>query len=158
MCRRAKSLSGAFDPRARQHALVLFYDSLDASSGAVRYQNGLTPANECFFSACDGLFTNYWWTKAQLQQTAALAAERRHDVYVGVDCFARAPQNFALPYQPGPGCAPGVRLVREAGLSLALFAPGWSFECGDAKGREGDAARECDAQFWDALGVQRLFR
>ena len=54
-------------------------------------------------------------------------------------------------------CGTGVRMVREAGLSLALFAPGWSLECGEAKQCEGDAeaARACDARFWQALGLPR---
>ena len=138
------------------HALVIYYDSLDATTGRVAYQNGLTPANACFFEACDGIFTNYWWRSAHLADTAALAGERRHDVFVGVDCFARGDLN----YSAGPGCANAVATVRDAGLSVALFAPGWSLECGEAKWCENDtaAAHDCDARFWRALGVERLFR
>ena len=110
-----------------------------------------------FFDACDGLFTNYWWGAPGLNSSAALAGARKYDVYAGIDCFARGPNpNFVMPYRAGQ-CGTGVRMVREAGLSLALFAPGWSLECGEAKQCEGDAeaARACDARFWQALGLPR---
>ena len=52
-----------------------------------------------------------------------------------------------------------MRIVRELGLSLGLFAPGWSFECGEAGAQKDDAERRrCDEGFWDALGVERCFR
>ena len=141
--------------RLGEHALVLFYDSLDAASGRVAYSNGLSLANKPFFDACDGIFTNYWWRSAHLASSARLAGDaRRHDVYVGCDCFARGD----LIHTAGPGCATAVKLVRDAGLSLAMFAPGWSFECGSARGKEGDEARKCDAEFWEQLGVRRLFK
>ena len=96
-----------------------------------------------------------WWGKSQLDSSAALAGSRRHDVFVGIDCFARG-----VNYAAGTGCASAVRAVREAGLSLALFAPGWSLECGEAQSCANDpvAARECDGRFWAALGVERLFK
>jgi endo-beta-N-acetylglucosaminidase D len=144
--------------RLGDHALVLYYDSLDARTGKIAYQNGLSPANKPFFDACDGLFTNYWWSTPVLQASTALAGARRRDVYAGVDCFARPPNpSFVMPYQAG-GCATGVRMVADAGLSLALFAPGWSLECGAAKDQVGDAARQCDAAFWEQLAARRLFK
>ena len=77
-------------------------------------------------------------------------------VFSLIDCFARGD----LTYSAGPGCASAVQAISEAGLSLALFAPGWSLECGEAnacKDSDVDAARRCDARFWEALGVARLF-
>jgi len=115
----------------------------------VRYQNALTAANQIYFDACDGVFTNYWWRPPQLAASAATAAGRAFDVYVGIDCFARGD----LSYTAGPGCAPAIAQIRAAGLSLALFAPGWSLECGEAKGKEGDDAKVCDRRFWQALGL-----
>lgn len=112
---------------------------------------------QAYFDACDGIFTNYWWRERSLAETAQAAARaggRAADVYVGVDCFARGD----LCYSAGPGCGLAVRLVREAGLSLALFAPGWSLEVGEAKGRRGEEAKRADARFWEALGVERCFR
>ena len=98
------------------------------------------------------IFTNYWWRGGDLAASAALAGARRHDVFVGVDCFARGD----LLYSAGPGCASAVSAIRNAGLSVALFAPGWSLECGDAAACEGDTAeaRKCDARFWRALRLQ----
>ena len=140
--------------RLGDHALVLYYDSLDATTGRVAYQNALSHANRTFFDACDGIFTNYWWRQNHLAASAALAGrERRYDVYVGVDCFARGD----LLYTAGEGCAAGLKLAADAGLSVAVFAPGWSLECGEASGKEGEEAAQCDARFWQAIGAQRLF-
>ena len=130
--------------------MVLYYDALD-NTGQVRYQNSLTPANQLFFNACDGIFTNYWWRPAALTSSASLAGARAHDVYVGVDCFARGD----LTYSAGTGCRAAVEQIRASNLSLALFAPGWSLECGEAKGKEGEEASRCDRAFWDALGIPR---
>ena len=148
--------------RLGAQSLVIYYDALDAD-GQVRYQNALTPANRPFFDACDGIFTNYWWGAPQLQQSAAQAAAagaavgaggRQHDVFCGVDLFARNTS-----YGAGPACAVPCRAARAAGLSLALFAPGWSVECGAAAQCDTDAeAAAADEQFWAALGVRALFR
>ena len=148
------TLSICLKQRVGEQALVICYDALD-EEGRVCYQNALTPANQACFDACDGLFTNYWWGAAQLQQSTALAGPtRQHDVYVGVDVFARN-----TTYGAGDGCAVPCRAARAAGLSLALFAPGWSIECGAASKceRDEDAAR-CDMGFWNALGLRSLYR
>ena len=143
-----------------EHGLVIYYDSLDAATGQIRYQNALTPSNMPFFDACDGLFTNYWWNANTLKQSASLAGPRKYDVYAGIDCFARGPghPSFIMPYTQGTGCEVGVGMVADAGLSLAVFAPGWSVECGEACGKEGEEAKACDARFWAKLAVGRVRR
>ena len=120
-----------------------------------RYQNALTAANSDLFDVCDGIFTNYWWGPQHLAQSLSLAGPKRQfDVFVGVDCFARN-----TTYAAGTACAAPCRATRQAGLSLALFAPGWSVECGEAAkcDRDEDAAA-ADQRFWAALGVAALFR
>lgn len=42
-----------------------------------------------FFDSCDGFFTNYNWREEHLERMLGQAGERRADVYVGVDVFAR---------------------------------------------------------------------
>ena len=137
--------------RVGDHALTLWYDSVDITTGGIVYQNALAPPNQPFFDACDGLFTNYWWREAELARSAELAGDRRHDVFVGIDCFARG----RVPYQAG-ACGAGVDQVARAGLSLAVFAPGWSLECGEAKGKQGQEAAAADERFWAALGCDRV--
>ncbi|XP_036268112.1 cytosolic endo-beta-N-acetylglucosaminidase isoform X1 [Pipistrellus kuhlii] len=103
--------------------LVLWYDSV-VSSGQLRWQDELNEQNRVFFDSCDGIFTNYNWGEAHLERMRAAAGERLADVYVGVDVFAR-------------GNVVGGRfdtyksleLIRKHGLSAALFAPGWVYEC-----------------------------
>eukprot|EP00962_Isochrysis_galbana_P045767 scaffold18144_cov130-Isochrysis_galbana.AAC.4 len=131
--------------RIGEQALIIYYDSLDSATGAVRYANSLSPANQSLFESCDGVFTNYWWGGRELSRSAELSLasggrDRRADVFMGVDVFARNTS-----YRAGLGCAAACRSVREHSLSLALFAPGWSFEAAGLK------TREEDRQFWEEL-------
>ena len=137
---------------------VLIYDSLN-SRGHVSYANALTADNAALFDACDGIFLNYWWNPGKeerpgpLLASRAKAAARRWDVYAGVDVFAR--DRHKLHYDAGPGCADGVDQAATAGLSVALFAPGWTLERGGARGGAAEAA---EAEFWGQLAepVRRL--
>nr|XP_012308990.1 cytosolic endo-beta-N-acetylglucosaminidase [Aotus nancymaae] len=103
--------------------LVLWYDSV-VQSGQLKWQNELNQQNRVFFDSCDGFFTNYNWQEEHLERMLGQAGERRADVYVGVDVFAR-------------GNVVGGRfdtdksleLIRKHGFSVALFAPGWVYEC-----------------------------
>ena len=143
--------------RVGPQALCLLYDSLD-DQGNVRYQNALTTSNASLFAACDGIFTNYWWSAKELACSASLAGptalgapDRRHDVYCGVDLFARN-----CSYGAGPGCAAPCRAARNANLSLALFAPGWSLEAGPGRGAQSPAAAAAaDRSFWDGLRLRQ---
>ena len=117
-----------------------FYDSLD-DAGQVRYQNGLSEANRECFEACDGIFTNYWWSAAQLAQSRQLAGpSRQYDVFVGVVSPHPAP---APPHEPATAeahssfFAPVSQVVRcldsvpptERVLS-GLLCPRHSLPCG----------------------------
>ncbi|KAK3246521.1 hypothetical protein CYMTET_43944 [Cymbomonas tetramitiformis] len=133
-------------------ARVIVYDSI-GPTGAVEWSDELTTANRTLFDACDGIFLNYWWRPPQLMRSRALAGVARcADVYVGVDVFARGD----LSYGAGPGCAEGVQQVAETGLSLALFAPGWSLEVGSGQGVSAEEATKADAEFWAKLGTDRI--
>lgn len=103
--------------------LVLWYDSV-VSSGQLKWQNELNEHNRVFFDSCDGFFTNYNWQEGHLERMRGQAGERQVDVYVGVDVFARGDvvggrfdTNKSL------------ELIRKHGFSVALFAPGWVYEC-----------------------------
>ncbi|KAM6175555.1 cytosolic endo-beta-N-acetylglucosaminidase [Erethizon dorsatum] len=103
--------------------LVLWYDSV-LPSGQLKWQDELNERNRIFFESCDGFFTNYNWREEHLERMLGQAGERLVDVYVGVDVFAR-------------GNVVGGRfdtdksleLIRKHGFSVALFAPGWVYEC-----------------------------
>ncbi|XP_017734819.1 PREDICTED: cytosolic endo-beta-N-acetylglucosaminidase isoform X3 [Rhinopithecus bieti] len=107
--------------------LVLWYDSV-VQSGQLKWQDELNQHNRVFFDSCDGFFTNYNWREEHLERMLGQAGERRADVYVGVDVFAR-------------GNVVGGRfdtdksleLIRKHGFSVALFAPGWVYECLEKK-------------------------
>ena len=74
---------------------------------------------------------------------------------MGIDVFGRGK---GLMYTEGPGCADGVGTIASlnAGLSVALFAPGWVMECGPARGLEVEAVAVEDAAFWTSLGLERI--
>ncbi|NXB00345.1 ENASE acetylglucosaminidase, partial [Cnemophilus loriae] len=102
--------------------LVIWYDSV-LKDGTLRWQNELNDENRMFFDACDGFFTNYNWKEEQLERTQRLAGSRQDDVYVGVDVFARGDVIGG-----GFDTDKSLRLIRQYGLSAAIFAPGWVYE------------------------------
>ena len=105
-----------------QRSQVLWYDSI-IENGDLSWQNALNEKNDCFFRACDGIFTNYFWEDKRLDECKRNAKDRCQDVYVGVDVFGRCKE------QPGElqSYIPVAKALR-AGLSAAVFAPGWTFE------------------------------
>jgi mannosyl-glycoprotein endo-beta-N-acetylglucosaminidase len=119
------SLRGALQAK-NPAAQVIWYDSVTVT-GAVAYQNSLTDQNKLYFDNSDGLFTNYWWgtelAYPSPEKSAALAGDRRFDVYTGTDVFGRGTYG-------GGGFTTYLALnaITEAGTSAALFAPGWTYE------------------------------
>ncbi|KAF6265409.1 glycosyl hydrolase family 85-domain-containing protein [Scenedesmus sp. NREL 46B-D3] len=107
----------------RPQGMVVWYDAV-TTAGELRWQNKLCPeANGPFFDLADALFLNYCWKPAALPETAAAAGARAHDVFVGVDvygrgCFGGGGHNTHL----------ALAAAKAAGLSAALFAPGWVHE------------------------------
>ncbi|KAK6536293.1 hypothetical protein TWF281_000535 [Arthrobotrys megalospora] len=112
---------------------IVWYDSLTIYN-RVAYVNGLSPVNAPFFDVSSGLFTNYRWKPmTQLLTTAALSKvmHRNHDVYMGIDVFGRG--TFG---DGGWGTGTALSVIRPAGLSAAVFAPGWVFEHFDGQNFE----------------------
>lgn len=125
---------------ANPHGTVVWYDAVTVT-GKVAYQNALTGKNKTFADVCDGLMTNYWWGCSQLTSSRDLAGERAHDVYFGVDVFGRGTY--------GGGGYNTVQAVREAtgaGLSVAMFAPGWTLEMQSGGSRDGFLV--ADTRLW----------
>ncbi|XP_031670057.1 cytosolic endo-beta-N-acetylglucosaminidase [Oncorhynchus kisutch] len=124
-------------------SMVLWYDSV-LENGQLKWQNELNPSNRVFFSACDGIFTNYNWTEQNLEGMKAYSAAqgRLADIFVGVDVFARGEvvggkleTNKAL------------EMIRKHDFSTAIFAPGWVYESIPDKN---DFRKEQD-KFWSLL-------
>ncbi|KAL1474854.1 hypothetical protein MTO96_020496 [Rhipicephalus appendiculatus] len=69
-------------------SLVIWYDALDVD-GKAKPHNELNEKNACFLDLCDGVFLNFRWTEEMLMSSAQLAGDRKADVYVGVDVYAR---------------------------------------------------------------------
>ncbi|KAL6763605.1 glycoside hydrolase, partial [Haematococcus lacustris] len=84
-----------------------------------------------------------WWTKRSIQGMAALAGERAADVWLGVDVFGRGTYGGGKDHTDV-----GVEAALAAGLSVALFAPGWTWECFPSH----DFAARADA-WWDKVSA-----
>eukprot|EP00050_Salpingoeca_kvevrii_P022588 m.128667 g.128667 ORF g.128667 m.128667 type:complete len:821 (-) comp9754_c0_seq1:37-2499(-) len=106
---------------ARPGSIVIWYDSVTIY-GQLRWQNELNHANKAFFDACDGIFLNYHWAPDSLKRSK-LGHQRPQDVYVGIDVFGRGTFGGG-----GWTCNKALEEITAAGLSTALFAPGWLFE------------------------------
>ncbi|KAK7281105.1 hypothetical protein RIF29_08805 [Crotalaria pallida] len=103
-------------------SLVLWYDSITVD-GTLKWQDQLNEYNKAFFDICDGIFVNYTWKENYPSLSAAVANDRRFDVYMGIDVFGRNTfgggqwnANFALD------------VLRKDDVSAAIFAPGWVYE------------------------------
>uniref|UniRef100_UPI00358FE564 cytosolic endo-beta-N-acetylglucosaminidase isoform X2 n=1 Tax=Myxine glutinosa TaxID=7769 RepID=UPI00358FE564 len=103
-------------------AQVIWYDSV-LRGGKLNWQNELNQENKVFLESCDGFFVNYNWTREGLRRTRELAGDRWNDVYVGVDVFGRN-----CPGGGGWSTHVAIAMIREVGLSTAIFAPGWVHE------------------------------
>ncbi|XP_063149413.1 cytosolic endo-beta-N-acetylglucosaminidase isoform X2 [Candoia aspera] len=101
---------------------VLWYDSV-LQSGELKWQNELNEQNQVYFDVCDGFFTNYNWKEEHLLRTREVANSRRTDIYVGVDVFGRGDV-----VSSGFDTKKSLQMIREQGLSVAIFAPGWVYE------------------------------
>ncbi|XP_053678007.1 cytosolic endo-beta-N-acetylglucosaminidase [Anopheles nili] len=105
-------------------SLVIWYDAI-AKSGRVDWQNELNNVNDAFFLACDGIFLNYAWNRQKLERTENYirnyCPERRVDVFVGIDVFGRSQRAQMDTNAP-------LEQVMAFRFSVALFAPGWTFE------------------------------
>ncbi|KAM3847089.1 cytosolic endo-beta-N-acetylglucosaminidase isoform 2-T3 [Vipera latastei] len=101
---------------------VLWYDSV-LKNGELKWQNELNEQNKVYFDVCDGFFTNYNWKEEHLLRTREAASSRQTEVYVGVDVFGRGDV-----VSSGFDTKKSLQMIREQGLSVALFAPGWVYE------------------------------
>jgi len=124
---------------------ILYYDSLN-KDGHIQHQNALNQQNIHLFQACDGIFTNYWWDQTHIDISKEFAQNRTSDVFFGIDVFARN-----VPYSPGPACSLPIKTAHKAGFPVALFAPGWTVECGPSKDLPHQTARLHDKAFWKKL-------
>ncbi|KAM7541799.1 hypothetical protein Aperf_G00000009453 [Anoplocephala perfoliata] len=144
---------------------VIWYDAV-TGDGLLKWQNALSAENADFFRTCfDGIYLNYNWTAKLLESTQnqARSSDESMRIFVGVDCFGRN-----CPEVGGFNTDKALELVLSASerrpdrpLSVALFAPAWSFEKRrelDGSAVSGDPVSEAaslyklDSLFWKKLG------
>jgi hypothetical protein len=134
-------------------AVVLWYDSV-CVDGVIKYQNALSRRNVAFARRCHGLFSNYWWTPAMLTQSAELARAEGMSpaqVFHGTDAFGRNTYGGG-----GFRSHVAVGAAFAAGVSSALFAPGWTLEVAATQRSEATARerfRAADRQFWEPIAM-----
>uniref|UniRef100_A0A1A8P427 Cytosolic endo-beta-N-acetylglucosaminidase n=1 Tax=Nothobranchius rachovii TaxID=451742 RepID=A0A1A8P427_9TELE len=124
-------------------SLILWYDSV-TESGELKWQNELNHSNRMFFDACDGFFTNYNWTEANLEWMKDFSGVqgRLADIYVGVDVFARGKVVGGM-FETNKA----LEIIRKHNFSAAIFAPGWVYETHSDK----NEFRRNQHKFWALL-------
>lgn len=123
-----------------EHGKVLMYDSV-ITRGNLVWQERVNSRNLPFFLSSDGLFTNYEWRNnfpalevdfvnamdtKYTQPNQYHSGKKLQDIYTGVDTFGRQSHGDG-----GFGTYKGVEHLDPqgpVGLSVALFAPGWTWE------------------------------
>ncbi|KAH1152860.1 hypothetical protein GLYMA_18G024300v4 [Glycine max] len=103
-------------------SLVIWYDSVTLD-GKLNWQDQLNEHNKPFFDICDGIFVNYTWKEDYPRLSAAVASDRKFDVYMGIDVFGR---NTYGGGQWNVNVA--LDVIRKNDVSAAIFAPGWVYE------------------------------
>lgn len=142
-----------------ERAQVIWYDSVLAASGELAWQNELNASNRAFYDACDGIFLNYNWTDEHLERSVALVHNLPAQVariYAGIDVFGRGQ---VARFRSAETLARVRHLAPH--MSVAVFAPGWTFEgarelgvnIGTRRGTDvcAEHFRERDERFWALL-------
>ncbi|KAJ3113519.1 hypothetical protein HDU96_003301 [Phlyctochytrium bullatum] len=119
---------------------VLWYDSLTIQ-GRLRWQDRLSPLNKPFFDRSDGIFVNYTWHPTFPLESSSRAGPRRGDVFTGIDVWGRNTYGGG-----GFNVHKALRIIAQAGTSVALFAPGWTHEA-----FEKDMFSTIEARFWRGI-------
>ncbi|XP_024995721.1 cytosolic endo-beta-N-acetylglucosaminidase 1-like [Cynara cardunculus var. scolymus] len=103
-------------------SLVIWYDSVTIE-GKLDWQDQLNDKNKPFFDICDGIFMNYSWKEDYPRSSAAVAGNRKFDVYMGIDVFGRGT------YGDGQWTTNvALDVLKKDDVSAAIFAPGWVYE------------------------------
>eukprot|EP00055_Hartaetosiga_balthica_P011644 m.53686 g.53686 ORF g.53686 m.53686 type:complete len:826 (+) comp7678_c0_seq1:157-2634(+) len=124
---------------AKSDSVVLWYDAVTIE-GHLHWQNELNEKNKSYFDVCDGIFLNYTWSPLGMGRSKVTAKKRVNDVFVGIDAFGRNT------YGGGKlSCSKALEEIQKHGLSTALFAPGWTFECLP----EGKSFDSFQLKFWE---------
>eukprot|EP00002_Diphylleia_rotans_P028042 TRINITY_DN5651_c0_g5_i1.p1 TRINITY_DN5651_c0_g5~~TRINITY_DN5651_c0_g5_i1.p1 ORF type:complete len:987 (-),score=194.36 TRINITY_DN5651_c0_g5_i1:169-3129(-) len=121
---------------------VIWYDSVTVA-GDLKWQNQLNDLNCCYFDECDGFFANYGWTAEYPTRSVSLRPDRAREIYMGIDIFGRGTYGGG-----GFNAIEALKVIDTAGTSVALFAPGWTFESN--KGQDGCRLRyeTAEDKFW----------
>ena len=135
---------------------VIWYDSV-TNEGKLDWQNELNEKNKIFFDNCDGIFINYTWkvdentNNLQSSLDALEDSGRQFDIYVGIDAFGRGCFGGG-----GFQCNLAFEKVREKNMSVALFAPSWTYEAADKYCSDSFPIRE--NAFWKLLQPYMFLR
>jgi len=106
--------------------------------------------NKSMLAAADGIFTDWGETEKALKDKNGLSrlasVERAYDVYMGFDAFGSVRQSLVPTEDDVAACL-------SAGLSVAIFAPGFTLEVQADKNFS--KADGYENRFWTAIGNAR---
>ncbi|XP_065218337.1 cytosolic endo-beta-N-acetylglucosaminidase [Planococcus citri] len=130
---------------------VIWYDSVSLTEGTLTWQNELNKHNKTAFEICDGIFLNYGWKEINLETSLRNSGGRQLDVYVGIDVFGRGVFGGG-----GFNTDKAMEVVRSNGLSMALFATGWTYETQASDDKFFEVERKFWAKLWPHLYIHLL--
>ncbi|MEV0388370.1 glycoside hydrolase [Nonomuraea sp. NPDC050643] len=125
--------------RARSPIDFMWYDAM-TESGAISWQDALTPANDGFFTASDSMFLDFGWNTAKLASSRDLArslGRDEHELYAGIDTEANG-YNTAVPWE-ALFPAGGAHVA-----SLGIYRPEWTWKSSASPAD----FRARDSRFW----------
>jgi mannosyl-glycoprotein endo-beta-N-acetylglucosaminidase len=125
------------------HSELIWYDSVIATTGEVRWQSALREWNKPFFDVWDSFFTDYHWKPEFLDESLMHAGDRSYEIYVGNDIYGRGTFGGGI-YNTHLA----LHEILQRPLSIALFGQAYFYE-NNGGWRNELSFRTNEEQFWE---------
>ena len=125
------------------HSELIWYDSVLATTGMVRWQSALRDNNVAFFNVWDTFFTDYHWRPEFLDESLLFAGDRSWDVYYGNDVYGRGTYGGGI-FKTHVA----LNEICQRPLSIAIFGQAYFYENLDGW-RSHLIFRRNEEKFWE---------
>ena len=126
-----------------EHSELIWYDSVLATTGKVRWQSALRENNVAFFNVCDTFFTDYHWRPEFLDESLLFAGDRSWEVYYGNDVYGRGTYGGGV-----FNTHVALNEICQRPLSIAIFGQAYFYEQLDGWRNE-HIFRRNEEKFWE---------
>jgi len=125
-----------------QHSELMWYDSVLATTGKVRWQSALRECNKPFFDIWDSFFTDYHWKPNFLDESLLFAGDRSYEIHYGNDIYGRGTYGGGI-YNTHVA----LNEICKRPLSIALFGTAYFYE------NHNNSLDRAEEQFWKGKQV-----